>query len=98
MTNLSRPRLLQISNRTLGIGGLNLAVERIGALLAERCELRECLFHSADWAGPGAPSVVQQALRLLHNPEALQTVLTAHRELRADAWIIHNWIPVVSAG
>jgi glycosyltransferase involved in cell wall biosynthesis len=98
MKNLSRPRLLQISNRTLGIGGLNLAVERMGALLAERCEIRECFFQSADWAGPDAPSVALQALWLVHNPEALQTVLAAHRDLRADAWIIHNWIPVVSAG
>ena len=95
---LSRPRLLQISNRTLGIGGLNLAVERMGRLLADQCEFRECLFQSADWAGREAPSVPRQALWLLHNPSALQRVLAAHHELRADVWIIHNWIPVVSAG
>jgi glycosyltransferase involved in cell wall biosynthesis len=93
-----RPRLLQIFNRTLGGGGMDLAVERMRQALAAECDLRECVFQSSDWAGPGAPSVVRQGLHMLYNRGALQKILVTHREMHADVWVVHNWEPVVSAG
>jgi glycosyltransferase involved in cell wall biosynthesis len=94
----SHPRLLQIFNRTIGGGGEDVAVEHMRRLLTARCVFHECLFESDDWTGPEAPAVSRQALWLLHNNQALEQILTAHRKLRADAWIVHNWVPVVSAG
>lgn len=77
---------------------MDLAVERMRSALATTCDLHECVFQSADWVGPGAPSIPRQALCLLYNPAALRRILAAHRELQADAWVVHNWEPVVSAG
>lgn len=96
--NNRRPRLLQVFNQTLGGGGMDVAVEQMRCSLAAECDFRECLFKSADWEKPDAPSVLSQAIWTLHNPGALQKILSAHRELQADAWIVHNWEPVVSAG
>jgi len=94
----SYPRLLQIFNRTIGGGGEDVAVEHMRRLLGARCVFRECLFESDDWTGPEAPAAARQALWLMHNNQALKKILMAHHELRADAWIVHNWVPVVSAG
>lgn len=93
-----RPRLLQIFNESIGRGGMELAVERLRSALPAACDLRECGFRSADWLGANAPSIPRQALWLARNPPVLRAILAAHRELRADAWIVHNWEPVVSAG
>ncbi len=93
-----RPRLLQIFNRTLGGGGEDVAVERISRLLEGACEMRDCVFQSADWTGPQAPPAWQQARWMWRNPAALDQILKAHRETRAEAWILHNWVPAVSAG
>jgi glycosyltransferase involved in cell wall biosynthesis len=97
MSNL-RPRLLQVFNQALSSGGIDLAVEQVRRALENHCEFRECLFQSAAWAKPDAPSVLHQALWTLHNRGALQRILAVHHEMHADAWIIHNWEPVVSAG
>src|SRR5262249_25599723 len=85
-------------NQTLGGGGMNLAVERMRRVLATQCDIHECLFQSADWTKPDAPSRLRQALWTIYNPPALRRILAAHRELHADVWIVHNWEPVVSAG
>jgi glycosyltransferase involved in cell wall biosynthesis len=95
MNNL---RLLQIFNETIGGGGMDVAVERARLVLSANCDFRECTFHSSDWTTADAPSIPRQALSILYNSKALNRILAVHEEFKADAWIVHNWEPVVSSG
>jgi glycosyltransferase involved in cell wall biosynthesis len=96
---MHRPyRLLQISNRTLGGGGEDLAVQLIARNLAPGCQFEEVIFQSADWIGSNAPPVWKQAAWTFYNPHSIRLIREAQQRLKADAWILHNFVPVVSAG
>jgi glycosyltransferase involved in cell wall biosynthesis len=95
---MNSPRLLQIFNRSIGGGGMDVAVERARLVLSANCDFRECTFDSSDWTRADAPSLPRQALSMLYNSTALNRILAVHEEFQADAWIVHNWEPVVSSG
>jgi glycosyltransferase involved in cell wall biosynthesis len=45
---------------------------------------------------PDAPPVWKQALWMLRNPQSVQLVRNAHSSFGADAWLVHNVLPVGS--
>ena len=93
-----RYRLLQIFNRTHGGGGEELATQQIAHILSRECDFAETVFESADWTGPNAPPIWKQAAFTFYNPQSLCRIREAQQRLNAQAWILHNYIPVVSAG
>jgi glycosyltransferase involved in cell wall biosynthesis len=91
-------RLLQIFNRPLGGGGEGLATEEIARILSKDPGFARAIFHSADWVGPQAPPHWKQAVLTFYNPASMRRLREAQAENRAQAWILHNYIPVVSGG
>lgn len=94
---IPKPRLLQISNNAIGGGGEELAVSHIARLLTSECVFEDCIFDSSDWQGEHAPPIWQQAAWTFYNPKSIRKILEIQHTLNAQAWIVHNWIPVASA-
>jgi glycosyltransferase involved in cell wall biosynthesis len=91
-------RLLQIHNCTLGGGGEEETTRQIARVLGgESTRFEDCSFRSADWTGPNAPPVWKQAVWMFHNPNSLRLIREAHERIQAQAWVLHNFVPVVSA-
>jgi glycosyltransferase involved in cell wall biosynthesis/ADP-heptose:LPS heptosyltransferase len=91
-------RLLQIFNRPLGGGGEDLATREIARILSQDPGFAEAIFQSAEWTGPQAPPRWKQAALAFYNPDAIRRLREAQEKTRAQAWILHNYIPVVSGG
>jgi glycosyltransferase involved in cell wall biosynthesis/ADP-heptose:LPS heptosyltransferase len=91
-------RLLQIFNRPLGGGGEELATREIARILSKDPGFDEAIFQSAEWTGPQAPPPWKQAALTFYNPSAMRRLRQAQAKTRAQAWILHNYIPVVSGG
>jgi glycosyltransferase involved in cell wall biosynthesis/ADP-heptose:LPS heptosyltransferase len=91
-------RLLQIFNRPLGGGGEGLATEEIARILSQDPGFARAIFQSAEWTGPQAPPRWKQAALTFYNPSAIRRLRAAQEKNRAQAWILHNYIPVVSGG
>ena len=91
-------RLLQIFNRPLGGGGEELATREIARILSQDPGFDEAIFQSAEWTGPQAPPQWKQAALAFYNPDAMRRLRSAQAKTRAQAWILHNYIPVVSGG
>lgn len=91
------PPLLQIFNRYQIAGGEEMAVRQYAQNLAgERFE--ECLFESAEWSGAGGPPAWKQAAWTFYNPEAVRRLREKQNRVQGRAWIVHNVLPVGSAG
>lgn len=96
----SRPlTILQIFNRYLKPGGEESSVTRIAQDL-ESGGHRVVRFWrgTAEWQGPDAPSRLRQALSLWKNPAVLDELRRQHESARADVWLLHNVVPVISLG
>ncbi len=91
-------RLLQIFNRPLGGGGEELATQQIARILSQDPGFARAIFQSAEWTGPQAPPRWKQAALTFYNPAAMRRLRDAQAKTRAQAWILHNYIPVVSGG
>jgi glycosyltransferase involved in cell wall biosynthesis/ADP-heptose:LPS heptosyltransferase len=91
-------RLLQIFNRPLGGGGEELATQEIARILSKNPGFAEAIFQSAEWTGPQAPPPWKQAALTFYNPRSIQRLREAQEKTDAQAWILHNYIPVVSGG
>lgn len=91
-------RLLQIFNRPLGGGGEELATREIAQILSKDSGFAEAIFQSAEWTGPQAPPRWKQAALTFYNPQAIRRLREAQEKTGAQAWILHNYIPVVSGG
>src|ERR1017187_10519072 len=89
-------RLLQIFNRPLGGGGEELATQEIARILSKDPGFAEAIFQSAEWTGPQAPPRWKQAALAFYNPHAIRRLREAQEKTGAQAWILHNYIPVVS--
>lgn len=87
-------RLLQIFNRYAERGGEEAWVET----LADYLQLETCVLSSADWLGPSAPPAWNQAVRMVNNPSAIESIWRHHSRIDADAWLVHNAWPIGSAG
>lgn len=91
--------VLQIFNRYLEIGGEEKSVARIAEDIAfggHRVErfLRE----SAEWYAPDAPPKWQRPFLFWRNPQVLHELVERHNAMRADCWVVHNFLPVISLG
>ncbi len=93
----ARVSLLSVFNRYSEIGGEEAGVEGIAALLSREYTFEQIFFDSRDWTGKSAPSTAMQALLSLYNPSSLRRVRSCHRIGGADAWLLHNVMPVGSA-
>ena len=91
-------RLLQIFNRPLGGGGEELATQEIARILSKDPGFAEAIFQSAEWTGPQAPPSWKQGPLTFYNPGAIRRLREAQNKINAQAWILHNYIPVVSGG
>lgn len=91
-------KILSIFNRYLETGGEARAVEVIYESLAHIAEVHSCEFSSAEWTGPKAPTVLQQAVRMINNQESVRRLQQRQREHGAEGWLVHNVFPVGSAG
>jgi len=91
-------RILQIHNRYIFPGGEDASVDRIFGAISQDHRVERCIFESSSWKKDGAPRVWQQALLMWSNPGSLQKIHEAHCRMRADCWLVHNFVPVVSAG
>ncbi|MBA3544344.1 MAG: glycosyltransferase [Chthoniobacterales bacterium] len=89
-------KILNVFNRYLERGGEEEAVEQICDSLAKVVDLTRCDFASADWQGPGAPGMWQQALRMIHNPASAAKLEACEKSRQSDAWLVHNVFPVGS--
>jgi glycosyltransferase involved in cell wall biosynthesis/ADP-heptose:LPS heptosyltransferase len=91
-------RLLQIFNRPLGGGGEELATQEIARILSKDPGFAEAIFQSAEWIGPQAPPRWKQPALTFYNPGSMRRLRAAQEKTKAQAWILHNYIPVVSGG
>lgn len=88
--------LLQVFNRYLHAGGEEKSVDRIYQHVSQRHDVARCLFDSADWKKPGAPSVAGQAARLFYNAASRAQFESALDQHQAKAALFHNLYPVAS--
>lgn len=98
--NPERPlRIIQVFNRYLQAGGEEKSVGRIAEdLRSGGHQVTQFWRASEEWKRPGAPSKLRQAFLLRNNKEVLDELARVHREQKADLWLLHNVIPVVSLG
>ena len=89
-------KILNVFNRYLERGGEEEAVEQICDSLVKVVDLTRCDFASAEWQGPGAPGIWQQALRMIHNPLSAAKLKACEQIRQSDAWLVHNVFPVAS--
>jgi glycosyltransferase involved in cell wall biosynthesis len=96
----ARPlRIIQVFNRYLQAGGEEKSVGRIAEDLAGGGHHVVRFWRaSSEWTSPGGPPRVRQALLLWNNRAVLDELEALHRRERADLWLLHNVIPVVSLG
>ena len=94
----SRPlRILQVFNRYLQPGGEEKSVARIASDLESGGHTVARFWReSAEWQQPGAPPKWKQPFLLWRNPPVLAELRRLHESFRADLWLLHNVIPVVS--
>jgi glycosyltransferase involved in cell wall biosynthesis len=94
-----RLSVLQLFNRYLLPGGEEKSVRRIAEdLESGGHQVTRFWRETADWNKPGGPSKLRQAMLLWNNPGVLEELRRAHEAARADVWILHNVIPVISLG
>jgi glycosyltransferase involved in cell wall biosynthesis len=96
----SRPlRILQVFNRYLQPGGEEKSVARIASdMELGGHEVTRFWRESAEWNQPDAPPRFRQPFLLWRNPAVLAELRRAHEKARADVWVLHNVLPVVSLG
>jgi glycosyltransferase involved in cell wall biosynthesis len=93
----ARPRILQVFSEYVERGGEADSVSRISASLEAELEVHHCFFSNADWKGPERPSVFEQARWMFANPTSVRALRESQRDVKADAWLVHNVFPVGSA-
>src|SRR6266545_1272105 len=92
-------RILQVFNRYLQPGGEENSVARIAADLEfGGHEVTRFWRESAEWKLPGGPARFRQPFLLWRNPAVLAELRRVHEKFRAEVWVLHNVVPVVSLG
>lgn len=94
----SRPlRILQVFNRYLQPGGEEKSVARIASDLESGGHTVARFWReSAEWQQAGAPPKWKQPFLLWRNASVLGELRRLHESFRADVWLLHNVVPVVS--
>ena len=92
-------RILQIFNRYAYIGGEEIAVEQISNELAANHDFRAITFDSHEWAAEtGIFNRVRQFLSMAWNPKTIELVRKELLEFQPDVVLLHNIMPIGSAG
>jgi glycosyltransferase involved in cell wall biosynthesis len=90
-------KFIQLFNRYLQRGGEEKSVARIATHLElSGHQVARFWRSSAEWTGSEAPSKVRQLFLLWRNDRVLEEIRELHAEVKPDAWILHNVIPVIS--
>lgn len=81
------------------MGGEEIAVEQISAELSANHEFQSILFDSQDWAmETGVLSRFRQFLSMVWNPKSIRMVRTQIEDFKPDVILLHNIMPIGSAG
>jgi glycosyltransferase involved in cell wall biosynthesis len=90
-------KILQVFNRYLQPGGEEKSVARIASdLEAGGHQVTRFWRESEEWRRRGAPPRVRQPFLMWRNSAVLDELKRQHETVRADVWVLHNIIPVVS--
>lgn len=91
-------KILQIFNRYAHIGGEEIAVEQITAIISQTHELRNVTFDSNEWAmSTSLFDRARQFLSMAWNPTSIDAVSKELTEFQPDVILLHNIMPVGSA-
>ncbi len=92
-------KFIQVFNRYLNPGGEEKSVARIGCdLEAGGHKVVRFWKESIEWKGAGAPSKIKQPFLMWSNPAVLNELRHLQEREKADAWVLHNVLPVISLG
>ena len=92
-------KIIQIFNRYLQAGGEEKSVVRIAEDLVNGGHaLTRFWRESAEWRRPGGASRLRQPFLMWRNPEVLADLRREQTAVRADFWVMHNVVPVISLG
>ncbi|MBM3848327.1 MAG: glycosyltransferase family 4 protein, partial [Verrucomicrobia bacterium] len=92
-------RIIQVFNRYLLPGGEEKSVHRIAEdLSAGGHQVIRFWKASEEWKGPAAPPRWRQPFLLWNNRKVLDELEELQRTHKADLWLLHNIVPVVSLG
>ena len=81
------------------MGGEEIAVEQISAELANHHEFRAITFDSQQWTSDTSLfSRARQFVAMARNPSAIEAVRKQVEDFRPDVVLLHNIMPVGSAG
>jgi glycosyltransferase involved in cell wall biosynthesis len=92
------PNVTQIYNCHLERGGEGAIVDMLEDAFSQEGWLSTVRFHSSDWTGSCAPGRLQQALRMIYNPDSMKVLQQHEATQPSKAWLLHNLFPVGSAG
>jgi glycosyltransferase involved in cell wall biosynthesis len=91
--------IIQVFNHYLAPGGEENSVIRIAEdLESGGHQVVRFWQESTPWIRPGAPSKPKQVLLIWRNPAVLEELRRLQLSTKADLWLLHNVIPVVSLG
>lgn len=92
-------RIIQVFNRYLYPGGEEKSVARIALdLEAAGHQVTRFWRSSEEWNLPSAPAKWKQLFLLWNNPAVLGELQRLQEKEKADVWILHNVLPVISIG
>ena len=92
-------KIIQIFNRYLQPGGEEKSVARIAEdLESGGHSVARIWRESAEWQGPQGVSRWQQPFLMWRNPAVLASIRERQASVRADVWVLHNVVPVISLG
>lgn len=92
-------KIIQVFNRYLDKGGEENSVSRIARNLEFGGHEVERFWRSSEeWSNINSPSNFQKAKLMWRNNRVLNELRSVHIEEKADCWILHNVLPVISLG
>ena len=92
-------KIIQVFNRYLKPGGEEKSVARMADdLESGGHSVVRFWRESAEWQAANAPSRLRQLFLMRRNPEVLELLRQQQSAFRADVWLLHNVVPVVSLG
>lgn len=92
-------KIIQVFNRYLKPGGEEKSVARIAEdLESGGHSVTRFWRESSEWQQPGAPAKWRQPFLLWGNRAVLGALRREQVSVRADVWVLHNVVPVVSLG
>lgn len=89
-------RFLQLFAKYTRPGGEEGSADRIYHRIKQRYPIERLWIENSEWEAAGAPPRWRQAMLAFRNPDSIKRILAAHRDTKADCWIVHNPYPILS--